>query len=293
MAVETRKGSGLGRGLAALIPIASPSVSKGMDVLVATVQPNPEQPRRTFDEAELRALAASIRTHGVLQPIVVVESDGGYTLVAGERRLRAAKLVGLESIPAVIRTANELERLELALVENLQRADLNAIDEARAYRHLIDEFGLTQDRVAERVGKSRPTVANALRILDTAAGVQQAVVDGTISGGHARALAGLGDHAHQEVVLASVVARSLSVRQTESLVAATRGLAAPGASTRTRESDPDLGRLEAEMREALGTKVSVVAGRNGGRITIAWYDEEDLSRLVDRLTAQPTSGGTR
>ncbi len=286
MAVESRKSSGLGRGLASLIPTAPSSVSGAREVPVSSIRPNPDQPRRVFDPDELEALAASIAAHGVLQPVVVVEDGDGYVLVAGERRLRAVTQLGHQDIPAVVRTANEQEMLELALVENIQRADLNALDEAKAYRHLIDDFGLTQERVAERVGRSRPAVANTLRILDTAPTVQQAVGDGTISGGHAKALAGLESHSRQEVVLASVVARSLSVRQTEGLVAASRpddGHADP--PKRSREVDADIQHMEAQMREALGTKVTIASGRKGGRITITWYDDDDLGRLVDRLAA--------
>ncbi len=285
MAVEPRKSSGLGRGLASLIPTAASGVSTTREIRVASVSPNPEQPRRLFDADELQQLANSIATHGVLQPIVVVESTDGYVLIAGERRWRAAKLLKQETIPAVVRTANEVERLELALVENIQRSDLNALDEARAFRHLIDEFGFTQERVAERVGRSRPTVANSLRILETATAVQEAVGEGRISGGHARALASLDSHAQQEVVLATVIARSLSVRQTESLVQATRGTDDGRGTPRERVADPDIVRMEAQMREALGTKVTIASGRKGGRITITWYDDEDLGRLVDRLAA--------
>ena len=189
MSAETRRGSGLGKGLAALIPTAPSGVSGNREVAVSSIRPNPKQPRRIFDAEELQRLAESIAAHGVLQPVVLVERHEGFTLIAGERRWRAASLLKLETIPAIVRSANEQEQLELALVENIQRSDLNAVDEARAYRNLIDEFGLTQERVAERVGRSRPAVANTLRILDTAPGVQQAVSDSTISGGHARALA--------------------------------------------------------------------------------------------------------
>ena len=283
MAVEPRKSSGLGRGLASLIPSAPSGVSGSREVSVSSIQPNPEQPRRSFDPDELRTLAESIAAHGVLQPVVVVEDGEGFILIAGERRLRAVTHLGLQTIPAVVRTANEQERLELALVENIQRSDLNALDEARAYRHLIDDFGLTQERVAERVGRSRPAVANTLRILDTSPLVQTAVADGAISGGHAKALAGLEDHSRQDVLLASVVARSLSVRQTEGLVAASREEAPGTAKARTPEADPDIQHMEAQMREALGTKVTIASGRKGGRITITWYDDEDLGRLVDRL----------
>lgn len=286
MAVETKKSTGgLGRGLAALIPTAPSGISVTREVAVAAIEPNPEQPRRTFHADELQLLTESIAEHGLLQPVVVLEASHGYTLIAGERRWRAAVQLGMETIPAVVRTANEQERLELALVENIQRSDLNALDEARAFRHLVDEFGMTQERVAERVGRSRPTVANTLRILDTAPTVQQAVADDTITGGHARALAGLDEHAQQQVLLATIVARSLSVRQTEGLVAASRdGI---GSARRNRETavDPDMQHMEARMRDALGTKVTIAAGRKGGRITISWYDDEDLGRLVDRLSA--------
>jgi ParB family transcriptional regulator, chromosome partitioning protein len=284
MAVEPRRSTGLGRGLASLIPTATSSVSS-RDIPVNSISPNPEQPRRSFDPEELKGLSASIATHGLLQPVVVVESGPGYVLVAGERRWRAVILLGHETIAAVVRTANEQERLELALVENIQRSDLNALDEARAYRHLIDEFGLTQERVAERVGRSRPTVANTLRILETAASVQQAVAEGSISGGHARALASLESPAEQEVVLATVVARALSVRQTESLVQASRASEEAVRQPRRRVHDPDIQHMEAQLREVLSTKVTIAPGRKGGRITISWYDDEDLGRLVDRLSA--------
>ncbi len=285
MAVESRKSSGLGRGLASLIPTAPSSVSVTREIPLSAISPNPEQPRRTFDPDELQQLADSIATHGLLQPIIVVQSGAGYVLIAGERRLRAVTRLQLETIPAVVRTANEQERLELALVENIQRSDLNALDEARAYRHLVDEYGLTQERVAERVGRSRPAVANTLRILETAPKVQQAVAAGTISGGHARALAGLDDHAQQGVFLAAVVKRSLSVRQTEGLVQASRKSDNVDGPRRGRVVDPDIQNMEAQMREALGTKVKIASGRKGGRITITWYDDEDLGRLVDRLAA--------
>ncbi len=283
MTVESRRSSGLGRGLASLIPTSEPGVSTGREVPVAEVAPNPEQPRRDFDPEELQRLADSIAVHGVLQPIVVVATGNGYRLIAGERRWRAASMVGLESIPAVVRTANEQEQLELALVENIQREDLNALEEARAFRHLIDEFGLTQELVAQRVGRSRPAVANSLRILDTALPIQRAVADGSISGGHAKALAGLEDRARQEVVLATVVSRSLSVRQTEALVQTSKRESSDRANAATN-ADPDVQVMEAQLREALGTKVAIMPGRKGGRITITWYDDDDLGRLVDRLS---------
>lgn len=286
MAVETRRGSGgLGRGLAALIPSSAPGLSSMRDLPVASIRPHPDQPRRTFDADELQQLADSIVEHGLLQPIIVVEAGGNYTLVAGERRLRAAAMAGLETIAAIVRNANEEERLEVALVENIQRSDLNALEEAHAYQHLIDAFGLSQERVAERVGRSRPAVANTLRILSTAPEVQQAVADGQISGGHARALASLDGHPQQRALLATVVARALSVRQTESLVASAQEGRAAESRRVQRSRDPDVQHLEAQVREALGTKVTITPGRRGGRITISWYDDDDLGRLVERLCA--------
>ena len=230
MTVESRKSTGgLGRGLAALIPSAPSGEVPTRELRDRSIKPNPEQPRRDFDPEELAQLSDSISEHGVLQPILVVAEETGYVLIAGERRVRASKLAGLRTIPAVVRTANDQDRLALALVENIQRSDLNALDEARGYRRLIDEFGLTQEQVAQQVGRSRPAIANSLRILDVAPEVQQAVADGTISGGHARALASVEGHAQQRVVLAAVVSRSLSVRATESLVAATRQEVGTGA----------------------------------------------------------------
>ena len=285
MAVEPRRTTGLGRGLASLIPTAASGVATVRDVPLDAISPNPGQPRRSFDQSELQQLADSIATHGVLQPIIVIQDGAGYVLIAGERRWRAAGLLGNRTIPAIVRTANEQEQLELALVENIQRSDLNALEEAHAYRHLIDDFGLTQERVAERVGRSRPTVANTLRILETAGSVQRAVADGAISAGHARALASLESHARQEVLLATVVARGLSVRQTEGLVQASREGVVTKQPAHDGADDADMQHMEAQLREALGTKVTIASGRKGGRITISWYDDEDLGRLVDRLSA--------
>jgi len=289
MALDTRRSTGgLGRGLAALIPPSASEVSPVRDLAVDAIHPHPNQPRRSFDAEQLQQLADSISEHGVLQPIIVAADGAAYRLVAGERRLRAARLAGLTAIPAIVSNANEQEQVEVALVENIQRADLNALEEARAFEHLIDAFGMTQERLAQRVGRSRPAVANTLRILDTAPLVQQAVADGTVSGGHARALAGLASFARQEALLATIVARSLSVRQAETLVAVAQD-GTPARDRPGRAVDPDIQHMEARIREALGTKVTISAGRRGGRITINWFDDEDLGRLVDRLSANVRS----
>jgi ParB family chromosome partitioning protein len=291
MTHETRRGhGGLGRGLAALIPSSPTGVSGPREIELSRIRPNPRQPRRTFDPIELASLADSMVEHGVLQPVIVVETGDGFTLIAGERRCRAASQAGLHTIPAIVRDANEQERLTLALVENIQRSDLNAMDEARGLRQLIDEFGLTQEEAAQRVGRSRPAISNSLRLLELAPEVRAAIEDGSISGGHGRALAALDDAGQQRTLLAIVVSRSLSVRQTERLVAETR---APGPATRPARrsiTDPDMQLLEARLREALGTRVAIRPGSRGGRITIDWYDHDDLDRLVERLSGRTEDG---
>jgi ParB family chromosome partitioning protein len=231
----------------------------------------------------LDALAESIRAHGVLQPIIVVATFDGYQLIAGERRLRAAEMAGLATIPAIVREAVEQDQLELALVENLQRVDLDPLEEAAAYRRLIDEFGLDQEGVAQRVGRARSSVANSLRLLELAEPVQAALAEGRISEGHARAIAGLAERSAQATVLEAVISGGLSVRQTEELVRRLKDLG-PRAQRPERRPDPDLERLERELRDALGTKVTVTSTRRGGRITIEYYGDEDLERLTTRLT---------
>jgi ParB family chromosome partitioning protein len=247
------------------------------------MRPNPHQPRRHWDDALLEELAASIREHGVLQPVLVTETLDGYQLIAGERRVRAARLAGLERIPALIRQLAADDQLEIALVENLQRADLDPIEEALAYRQLIDEFGLTQERVAERVGRARTTVANTLRLLDLHPTVQAAIGEGRITEGHGRALGGLGVDG-QPHVLGTVIDQGLSVRQTEELVRRLRepreGLVNAPAQ---RRLDPDLERIEEDLRARLGTKVSLNRSRRGGRIVIEYYSDEELGRLVEHL----------
>lgn len=279
-----RTTGGLGRGLGALIPSMAED-DRPREIAIHDVVPNPYQPRRAFDQAALRDLAASIAEHGLLQPILVTPLDSGYQVVAGERRLRAAEMAGLERIPAVVRSADRQQQLALALVENLQRADLNAMDEARAFRQLIDEFGLTQEDVARRVGRSRPAISNTLRLLDSAPAIQLAVEEGRITEGHARAISGLQDPAEQERLLTLVESRELSVRETERLVREfrERGTAERATPRPAQATDPDIERMETFLRDALATKVTLQPGARGGRITIAYYDADDLARLVDRL----------
>jgi len=286
--------SGLGRGLASLIPTTASPTEAPIEIPLDRVRANPYQPRRRTDDAEIAQLAASIREHGVLQPVLVTETLDGFELVAGERRVRAARLAGLTHIPAVVRQLADRHRLEFALVENLQREDLNPIEEAHGYRRLIDEFGLSQEEIAARVAKARSTVANTLRLLEQPVAVQEAVADGRLSAGHARAIAGLPPETQLRLV-ELVVAKGLNVRQTEELARRLRSEeerpptdGAASAHPSEAAVDLELARVQDDLQRALGTKVRIARGRRGGRIVIEYYSDEELGRLYERLT-----GGTR
>lgn len=292
MSDRPERGSALGRGLASLIPQreASATGTGPIEIPLERIRRNPYQPRLRIEQEKLDALAASIREHGILQPVLVTETPDGYQLVAGERRVRAAQIAGLTRVPAVVRELADHAHLELALVENVMRADLDPIEEAHAYRQLIDEFGVTQEALASRLGRARSTIANTLRLLETAPDVQAAVADGRVSEGHARALAGIGQDL-QPRLLGLVVDRELSVRQTEELIRRTRDAGGAAESTggerRTGAGragrDDELDRVEEDLRRALGTKVSLARSRRGGRIVIEYYSDEELGRLYDRL----------
>ena len=279
---QVERHAGLGRGLGALIPQTSPAGAAPMEIPISRIRGNPYQPRQRVEQKALESLAASIAIHGVLQPVLVTEVLDGYQLVAGERRVRAAQMAGLERVPAIVRQMAERDQLAVAIVENVQRADLNAMEEARAYRQLADEFGLTQDDIATRVGRARSTIANTLRLLDLEPSVQQALAGGDIAEGHARALAGAAP-AGQRQLVAVVVAGGLSVRQTEELVRRLREQ--PAAEARpAADTNADMDHLEEDLRRALGTKVVLARSRKGGRIVIEYYSDEEFSRLFDRLT---------
>jgi len=284
---------GLGRGLDVLLAQATPSVGVALpvaatEVPLEKVTPNRQQPRASFDPEGLSELAASIRQHGVLQPIVVSRHGDGFELVAGHRRVLAARLAGRTTIPAVVRD-DVGDRLELALVENLQRTDLNAIETARAYKLLMEAYDLTQEQLAERLGKSRSSVANMLRTLTAPQALQDAVIEGKIGEGHLRALLPL-QLADALQALATVIGKGLSVREAEALARkmvrpTRRGRARP----RLRGGDPDLANLTAELRRALGTKVEILRGRRGGRIAIQFYSDEDFERLYELLVRAGTA----
>jgi ParB family transcriptional regulator, chromosome partitioning protein len=270
---------GLGKGLGALIPGAEAiGQEKPSEVALSHLRANPFQPRKAMDAQELSGLIESIRRHGVLQPIVVRPSAGGFEVVAGERRWRAAEAAGLTSIPAIVRSLTDQETLELALVENLQREDLNPIERARAYRRLMQEFGLTQEQIAERVGKSQPSIANALRLLHLPAQIQASVEAGRISEGHARALLSLGADDGMLRLWERVERRGLSVRETEALV---RRSISREIHSRGHARDPELKGLEQQLSRKYGTKVVLDGSRRRGRLAFEYYSEDDLQRLLD------------
>ena len=277
---------GLGRGLESLIPTGEEALTGVREVPVERITPNPWQPRRGMQEAALQELAASIREHGLIQPLIVTQTSNGYQLVTGERRWRAAQMAGLRTVPVIVKEVSERDKLELALVENLQRADLNPLEEAMAYQQLSEEFGLTQAQIAQRVGKSRAAVANAMRLLRLPDGVKRALVEGEISEGHARALLPLEDEALQMEVVQRIRREGLNVRQVESLV---RRLVAAPPETRSAEvrRPPEFVALENEFREALGTKVRLIREGQGGRLIIYFYSDEELQALYDTIVGDP------
>jgi ParB family chromosome partitioning protein len=285
--------TGLGKGLSALIPVAPPqsvqntsSDDPKTQVDIDKISPSPFQPRRAFDEIKLQELAMSIRSQGIIQPLVVRPKGERFELIAGERRWRAAVKAGLSTVPVVVRQASDRDALQLALIENLQREDLNPIEEATGYRRLQDEFTWSQEEVAEKVGKSRPAVTNALRLLSLPSEVQQEVASGNLPAGQARALLGLQSEAVIITAYREVLARALSTRETEKLV---RNLKL--GRRRRRESpavDPDLRSLVEELQRALGTKIRVLpkARSNKGKIEIEYYSLPDLERIIGTITTR-------
>jgi ParB family chromosome partitioning protein len=286
--------SGLGKGLGALIPPApGESESAYRQLPVTSIEPNPQQPRTTFDEESLSALTASVRELGVLQPVLVRQAENGsFQLIAGERRWRAAKRAGLQMVPAIVRTADDTAVLQQALVENLQREDLNALDEAAAYQQLIEDFHLTHEEVATRVGKSRAAVSNSLRLFQLPPQVQKLLVDGSISAGHARALLGTPDRAYQEALARRVVSEGLSVRAVEESVRARSGpapapadAAAPvSAEPGKRLRPPGLLELEELLARHLDTRVKIEMAATKGRVLIEFATLEDLERIYRAMT---------
>jgi ParB family transcriptional regulator, chromosome partitioning protein len=281
------KRSGLGRGLGALIPTAETAVAREdvRLVPVTAVVPNPHQPRTTFKDDQLAELAASITEHGLIQPLVVTQQGEKFVLIAGERRWRACQLAGLESVPAIVKEATPQAMLELALVENIQRADLNALEEAFAYQQLIDDFGLTQEDVARRVSKGRSTVANLVRLLTLPPNIQQAISDGQISGAHGRALLPLPTPEAQSNAMNQVIKLSLSVRQTETLVKNLLAEEKPQPKPK-RTLPPELTDLQQQFERFLGTRVTLTKGRKGGQVVIHYYSDEELQAIYEAIVRE-------
>lgn len=280
----------LGRGLGALITptntgrqvrqygVSEDTKDKIWNIPLSEIQPDPNQPRKHFNPEELQELADSIKEHGVLQPLLVIEKvNGGYELVAGERRFRASKLAGLATVPVIVKKMADQERLEVSLIENIQRADLNPIEEAFAYKRLIEEFDMTQEEVGIKVGKSRPAVANAIRLLDLPEEIQKALVDKKINTGQARSLLSLETSEKQLAMLSSMLGQKITVRELEKEVNRQR------IDKSTLRRDPNLAYLEDKIRTALGTKVSITQKGDKGTISLQYYSKEELARIIKKI----------
>lgn len=279
------KRTGLGKGLDALIPI---NTSAGVtQIAVDSISPNPRQPRSHFDPEEITELAASIREHGVIQPLLVTHAaeEGEYVLITGQRRLMAARQADLERVPVIVREASDQELIELALIENVQRADLSPLETAEAYRQLAEDFLLSHDEIAVRVGKSRVSITNTLRLLRLPIIVQQALADEKLTEGHARALLSLATTEAQVAALNTIIAKDLNVRQTEDLVRKLLGQR-PKEKVEKPPLSPEFHALEERLRSHLGTKVNLSEGRKGGSITIHYYSDEELNALVGLILGE-------
>jgi ParB family transcriptional regulator, chromosome partitioning protein len=277
--------TGLGRGLGALIP-GGDSVQMGNGVILVPVEkvfPNPRQPRNMLHPENLEELTLSVREHGVLQPLIVTlgQAKGQYILIAGERRLQAARLAGLASVPVLVREATDQQRLELAIIENVQRSDLSALEEAEAYRQLAEDFELSHEDIAARVGRSRVAVTNTLRLLKLPDAVKNALIEGRVSEGHARALLALPTPEAQAAALRTVIALELNVRQTEELVRKLSGEKPPRKPKPA--AVPEVAELEERLRASLGTKVTLRSRHKGGTVTIHYSSDEELNALMGRL----------
>lgn len=278
---------GLGRGFGSIInEDAVMSVESVEDVLslrLSVIEPNKNQPRRHFDADKLHSLAESIRQNGVISPIVVTKTDTGYEIVAGERRWRAAKLAGLTEIPAIVRNYSPQKLTEVALIENIQREDLNPIEEAQAYRALMEDYDLTQEQISERLGKSRSAIANSVRLLSLEDGLQKYVISGQISEGHARCMLSLEGTVLREFLIGRIIEDGLSVRQTEKLAKDLAKAGVPKPQKKTTQTDIQVELIRKSIEEKLGTKVKISHGAKKGRIEIEYYGNRDLDRLLEVL----------
>jgi len=276
--------TGLGRGLDSLIPGGERPASIGIQSIpIEQILPNPHQPRKKYDSKEMEELAESIRSHGIIQPLIVTrgKEPDEFILIAGERRLLAARLVDLLRVPAIIREASEQQRLELALIENIQRTDLNPLEAAVAYNQLVDEFGLSHDDIAGQIGKSRSAVSNTIRLLKLSPAVKEALSDGKISEGHARNLLTLSSPQAQSAALQTILNRQLNVRQTEELVRRLSG--EKPALKAVSEPPAEIRALEVRLEQILGTRVTINRRKKGGTLVIHYYSDEEINSILERL----------
>lgn len=269
---------GLGKGLGALIASADTDEAGVIEIKINEIEPNSEQPRKYFNDEKLAQLAESIKLHGVVQPLIVQRSEDTYKIVAGERRWRAARIAGLQTIPVIIRDLSSKQVMEIALIENLQREDLNAIEEAEAYEKLMQEFGMTQEDISATVGKSRPAIANSVRLLTLQDKIKTRVINGDLSGGHARALLSIEDMNMQIKAADEITKKGLNVRDTELLV---KRLISQKSKKKKNIVDAEYQVIEDKLREAFGTKVKIINGKKGGKILIEYYSIDELDRIIN------------
>jgi len=275
---------GLGRGLDALISSANTldnARDSVLEVKINDVEPNAGQPRKVFDQERLQALAESIKEHGVVQPIIVRQDGNRYVIVAGERRWRAAKLAGLKTIPVVIKELSSRQVMEIALIENLQREDLNPIEEAEAYQKLMEEYNMTQEEVAKLVGKSRAAIANSVRLLSLAKEIQEMLVDGRLTSGHARTLVAIEDQNRQKELAEIIVKKGLNVREAERL--ASQESRRTSSKKEPKKEDVEITQLVEDLRTLFGTKIDLHRGKDKGKIVIEYYSKEEFDRIIDLL----------
>lgn len=280
---------GLGKGLGALISTANEETNTGVvELRINEIEPNAGQPRKKFDDEKLLQLSDSIKQHGIVQPIIVRKEDNIYKIVAGERRWRAARLAGLTSVPVIIKDVNNKQVMEMALIENIQREDLNPIEEAEAYERLLNEYDLTQEELSKSIGKNRSTIANILRLLSLCEEIKEFVISGEISSGHARALLTISDKKVQEKLCKEIIDKNLSVRETENLVK--RFLVEKKEVQKASSQDENILRIEDDLKKILGTKVKLINNNKKGKILIEYYSGDELERILEMFKIMENKG---
>lgn len=279
-----RKKNVLGRGISALIPenIEEESKKSEIEIDINSIYPNENQPRKNFDEERINELAQSIKEHGVIQPLIVAKDGEFYKIIAGERRWRAAKVAGLKKVPIIVKDLTDTEVMEISLIENLQREDLNPVEEAKAYKALMDEYKLTQEDISKKIGKARSSITNSIRILNLDEKVLSYIVDGTLSEGHGKALLSIEDKNMQYEIAKKIIDGGLNVRQTEQLVKTI--LKGKKKKVKDKKKDIYIQEIESKLENTFGTKVTINKGRKKGKIEIEYYSDDDFQRIIDKLS---------